>query len=291
MTITLRRVIITLSALALTATAACGSTESTDRKAVGERVTVPDRPAAPPADAAPAEAVSLPASASGRAAVFSHGPRMDADKTVALTFDADMTADQVDLAAGGERFDNPGLIAALRREKVPATVFMTGMWARTYPHQARSISRDPLFEVGNHSYSHYAFTGSCYGLPVVGEGRQREEVRRGFEALRAVGVTEPTPYFRFPGGCYDDDALRAVAAEGATAVQWDVASGDPFNGDADDVVAQVLEDVRPGSVVVMHCTLSAAPATTEAVRRIVPELRERGYRFVKVSELVAATLG
>ncbi len=71
-----------------------------------------------------------------------------------------------------------------------------------------------------------------------------------------------------------------------TAVQWDVVSGDAFAKDPDAVAEQVLAGVRPGSVVVMHCTLSAAPVTEQAVRRIVPELRARGYRFVKVSELM-----
>jgi peptidoglycan/xylan/chitin deacetylase (PgdA/CDA1 family) len=38
----------------------------------------------------------------------------------------------------------------------------------------------------------------------------------------------------------------------------------------------------------MHCTRSAAPVTERAVRVIVPELRKKGYRFVKVSELIGA---
>ncbi len=71
-----------------------------------------------------------------------------------------------------------------------------------------------------------------------------------------------------------------------TAVQWDVVSGDAFARDGEAVAEQVLAGVRPGSVVVMHCTRSAAPVTEQAVLRIVPELRERGYRFVKVSELM-----
>lgn len=69
-------------------------------------------------------------------------------------------------------------------------------------------------------------------------------------------------------------------------MQWDVVSGDAFATDADAVAEQVLAEVRPGSLVVMHCTTSAAPVTDEAVRKIVPALRERGYRFVKVSELM-----
>ncbi|MEU1184754.1 polysaccharide deacetylase family protein [Streptomyces sp. NPDC005820] len=246
--------------------------------------------ASAPAPVEPSRAPTLAPGPGGLTPVFKHGPRT-LGKTVALTFDADMTADQGPRAAGGERFDNPGLISALRGLKVPATVFMTGRWAEEYPAEARSIGRDPLFEVANHSYSHYAFTGDCYGLPTVSEDRMRADVERAYTAFRTAGVPDAMPYFRFPGGCYDQRALRAVSGLGVTAVQWDVVSGDAFATDADAVVQEVLDGVRPGSVVVMHCTRSAAPVTERAVRAIVPELRRRGYRFVKVSELVGASPG
>ncbi|MGW7529897.1 polysaccharide deacetylase family protein [Streptomyces sp. NPDC054783] len=226
----------------------------------------------------------------GLTPVFAHGPRT-LGKTVALTFDADMTAAQGPRAAAGEHFDNPDLIGALRALKVPATIFMTGRWADEYPTEARSLGHDPQFEVANHSYSHYAFTADCYGLPVVDAGRMRSDVERAYASLRKAGVPHPLPYFRFPGGCYDGRALRALSGLGVTAVQWDVVSGDAFATDADAVTRQVLDGVKPGSVVVMHCTRSAAPTTERVVRAVVPELRRRGYRFVKVSELIGETSG
>ena len=271
---------------ALTTLAACGTAPVPQRA---------ERPTALPS-AAPSRPPTLAPGPAGLTPVFRNGPRTP-DKAVALTFDADMTAGQGDRAARGERFDNPGLIDSLRTLKVPATVFMTGRWAEEYPVQARSIGRDPLFEVANHSYSHYAFTEDCYGLPTIagsasgpaaGE-RMRADVERAFGAFRAVGVPRAMPYFRFPGGCYDRRALHALRTAGVTAVQWDVVGGDAFATDADAVAREVLDGVRPGSVVVMHCTRSAAPATERAVRRIVPALRERGFRFVKVSELIGAT--
>ncbi|MEV6418587.1 polysaccharide deacetylase family protein [Streptomyces sp. NPDC051662] len=222
----------------------------------------------------------------GLTPVFKRG-NPAAGKTVALTFDADMTADQGTRAARGERFDNPSLIALLRRLEVPSTVFMTGRWAEEYPTQAKAIGEDPLFEIANHSYSHFAFTADCYGLPRVGETKMNEDVQRAFTAFRDAGARNVVPYFRFPGGCYDDAALRALAPSKVTAVQWDVVSGDAFATDADAVAQQVLEGVKPGSLVVMHCTRSAAPVTEDAVQQIVPELRKQGYRFVKVSELMS----
>jgi peptidoglycan/xylan/chitin deacetylase (PgdA/CDA1 family) len=267
------------------ALAACGTAPTQPPRTPQEPRTA--RPAPAPTSAAPSRPPTLAPGPAGLAPVFRHGPRT-AGRIVALTFDADMTADQGPRAAAGEHFDNPGLIAALRALKVPATVFMTGRWAEEYPEQARSIGRDPRFEIANHSYSHHAFTDDCYGLPTVPEDAMRADAERAYTAFRTVGVTDAMPYFRFPGGCYDRRALRAVSGMGVTAVQWDVVSGDAFATDADAVARQVLDGVRPGSVVVMHCTRSAAPVTERAVRAIVPELRRRGYRFVKVSELIGA---
>ncbi|MFE5262005.1 polysaccharide deacetylase family protein [Streptomyces coelicoflavus] len=255
-------------------------------------------PSAPAPSPSPSRTPTLAPGPAGLTPVFEHGPRTDGTedgtkdgKTVALTFDADMTADQGPRAASGERFDNPQLIATLRRLKVPATVFMTGRWAEEYPDQARSIGRDPRFEIANHSYSHYAYTDDCYGLPTVSKDDMRADLERAYAAFEKAGVPNPMPYFRFPGGCYDKAALKELSATGVTAVQWDVVSGDAFATDADAVTRQVLDGVRPGSVVVMHCTRSAAPVTEEVVRAVVPELRRRGYRFVKVSELIGAANG
>jgi len=248
------------------------------------------RPAPSATSAAPSRPPTLAPGPAGLARVFENGPRTQG-KTVALTFDADMTADEGPRAAAGERFDNPQLIATLRALKVPATLFMTGRWADEYPQEARSIGRDPLFEVANHSYSHYAFTANCYGLPTMSPDRMRSDVERAYTAFRRAGVPDAMPYFRFPGGCYDRRTLKALAPTGVTPVQWDVVSGDAFATDADAVARQVLDGVRPGSVVVMHCTRSAAPVTEQAVRTVVPELRAKGFRFVKVSQLIGVTSG
>lgn len=281
----------------------CGGGAGTSDAGRGARLGTPaasapaSGPASGPASAAASAAGSAPqAGAPAKPPTLAPGPngltpvferaKQHTDKTVALTFDADMTSDQGPRAAGGERFDNPPLISALRTLQVPSTVFMTGRWAEEYPDQAKSIGTDPNFEVANHSYSHHAFTSPCYGLPALDGAAARADVDRAFAAFRTAGAVNTVPYFRFPGGCYDDQALRALSTAKVTAVQWDVVSGDAFATDPDAVAEQVLAGVKPGSVVVMHCTRSAAPVTEEAVRKIVPELRKRGYRFVKVSELI-----
>ncbi|MFF3996889.1 polysaccharide deacetylase family protein [Streptomyces cyaneofuscatus] len=279
------------------ALAGCGGATAPAPTAFAPTSPAPASPSAPTpgatTSAAPKKPPTMAPGPAGRTPVFERRPTGGgaaaadaAEKVVALTFDADMTADQGPRAKAGERFDNPGLIALLRRLKVPSTVFMTGRWAEEYPAQAKGIGTDGLFEVANHSYSHYAFTADCYGLPVLAKDAMTRDVERAFSAFRQAGVRNVVPYFRFPGGCYDDAALRALGPANVTAVQWDVVSGDAFATDAGAVAEQVLDGVRPGSLVVMHCTRSAAPVTAAAIGRIVPELRKRGYRFVKVSELM-----
>ncbi|WP_051902567.1 polysaccharide deacetylase family protein [Streptomyces xanthophaeus] len=298
MTISVRKVAAAaaLSAALGAVLAGCGGgagpSEAGPEARLGSPSASPSAAAAPPSKAA----VSPQPGAPGKAPTMAPGPngltpvferaKQSGDKTVALTFDADMTADQGPRAAGGERFDNPQLIATLRTLKVPSTVFMTGRWAEEYPDQAKAIGTDPNFEIANHSYSHHAFKSPCYGLPALDGEAARADVDRAFAAFRKAGAVNTVPYFRFPGGCYDDQALRALSAAKVTAVQWDVVSGDAFAKDPDAVAEQVLAGVKPGSVVVMHCTRSAAPVTEEAIQKIVPELRKRGYRFVKVSELM-----
>lgn len=291
-----------LGAALCTALAGCGGGSGTSGSAAGPggqaRMGTPGASAPPVSPASPQAAVSSPAAAPppAKAPTLAPGPngltpvferaKQQTDKTVALTFDADMTSDQGQRAADGEHFDNPQLIATLRKLQVPSTIFMTGRWAEQYPDQAKSIGTDPNFEIANHSYSHHAFTSPCYGLPALDTAAARADVDRAFAAFRTAGAVNTVPYFRFPGGCYDDQALRTVSTAKVTAVQWDVVSGDAFAKDPDAVAEQVLAGVKPGSVVVMHCTRSAAPVTEEAIRKIVPELRKRGYRFVKVSELI-----
>ncbi|WP_328862044.1 polysaccharide deacetylase family protein [Streptomyces sp. NBC_00306] len=268
--------------------AGCGSGSSSAPPSPGKAAAASPHPGKPPQQRPKQAPPTLAPGPGGVTPVFERAASSTAtgDMTVALTFDADMTADQGPRAADGEHFDNPGLIASLREMKVPSTVFMTGRWAEQYPDQARAIGNDPLFETANHSYSHHAFKASCYGLPTVARSEMRADVDRAFAAFAKAGVRNTVPYFRFPGGCYDDAALRAIAPAQVTAVQWDVVSGDAFATDADAVAEQVLAGVKPGSLVVMHCTRSAAPVTEQAVRKIVPELRKRGYRLVKVSELM-----
>jgi peptidoglycan-N-acetylglucosamine deacetylase len=106
------------------------------------------------------------------------------------------------------------------------------------------------------------------------------------------GTGERPRYFRYPGGCHSKADLRLVARAGEQPLGWDVISGDVGQPDAKAVAREVLDGVRPGSIVVLHLVGAPnAPATAEALREILPKLRDRGYQPVTLEDLLGAPPG
>src|SRR2546426_10677076 len=85
---------------------------------------------------------------------FDSGPRDSG--AVALTFDADLSPNMLRHLQSGRvsSWYNREVREILDSERVPATIFLTGLWASTYPAEARSLAEDSLFEIGSHGFSH-----------------------------------------------------------------------------------------------------------------------------------------
>ncbi len=214
------------------------------------------------------------------------GPR--GHRRVALTFDADMTPVMLRRLQTGQisSYYNSALVDELRRRRVPATLFLTGLWMQRYPEITRELAADPLFELGTHTWRHRAFTADCYGLPTVGRSHMLEEVTRAQRLLDELAGRRSTRLFRFPGGCYDGAALQAIAPAGVTVVQFDVAGGDGFQPEIKPIVRAVLDGARAGSIVVLHMNgANTSPRTADAIGPIVTRLRGQGYTLTTVSGL------
>ena len=148
-------------------------------------------------------------------------------KVVALTFDADMTFKMSNELKSGKvaSWYNQGVIATLREEHVPATLFLAGLWIERYPAVTQDLSADPLFEIGNHSYSHPGFRSPCYGLGSVQKSNQAAEVQKA-DALLKKYATSYQNYFRFPGLCFGAGDVETIEAQGYTVIGGDVYGGD-----------------------------------------------------------------
>jgi peptidoglycan/xylan/chitin deacetylase (PgdA/CDA1 family) len=229
---------------------------------------------------------TAPAAPKGLPSLVRTGP---ADRPrVALTFDADMTPAMLRRLGTGEvgSYYNAALIAELRRLQVPATLFLTGLWMQHYQDVTRDLAADPLFELGTHTWQHGAFTADCYGLPVTPPSQMMEEVLRAQRLLDELAGGRSTRLFRFPGGCYDRAALRAISRAGVTAVQFDVEGGDGFQPRPAAIVRGVVSGAQNGSIVVLHMNgANTSPRTADAVGPIAEQLRRQGYVLTTVSGL------
>ncbi|HKS51029.1 MAG TPA: polysaccharide deacetylase family protein [Pseudonocardiaceae bacterium] len=217
--------------------------------------------------------------------VIVHGPA--ALPRIALTFDSNMTDAMLRSLDSGKvkSYANVAVIDELERSHTAATFFLAGKWVERYPGLTHRIAADPNFELASHSYAHIGFTDHCYHLGKLPTDAMAPDVERSFAVLAPFGGRQ-TRYFRFPGGCYDATALRAITPAHCTVIQYDIVGGDPFNNDPNAITHNVLDHAHNGGIVVLHITEANAPRTADALPAIISGLRTRGYQLVSLSELL-----
>ncbi|CAK0758551.1 peptidoglycan-N-acetylglucosamine deacetylase [Gammaproteobacteria bacterium] len=215
------------------------------------------------------------------------------EKLIALTFDLCEKATEV------TGYD-AALINILRAQSVKATFFAGGKWLRTHSEKAMQLIADPLFEIGNHAWTHGNLR-VLRGQELLDQIRwtqaQYELLRERLLALPCAASAAPSviasipeipAVFRFPYGACDASALDAVTKAGLYPIQWDVVAGDPSRDQtAGRIIHTILSQIHPGAIIVAHAN-GRGWHTAEALSTLIPELRARGYRFVTVSELLSA---
>jgi len=186
------------------------------------------------------------------------------DPMVALTFDDGPTPVHTD-----------SVLALLAEFDVSATFFMIGQSMERNPDVvARVLSQG--HEIGNHSYSHRRLV---LKLP----GTIRREIESTDSLIRAAGQAGEI-LVRPPYGKRLFGLPLYLARHDRPVVLWDL-EPDSYYFRADGVVDYVVERVRPGSVILLHVEIPGRSENRLALRRILPALTARGYRFVTLSEL------
>jgi peptidoglycan/xylan/chitin deacetylase (PgdA/CDA1 family) len=93
---------------------------------------------------------------------------------------------------------------------------------------------------------------------------------------------------RLPNGDFDKRVLRIADDLGYSVIQWDTDSQDWLNKGVDTLVNRVVSKAHPGDIVLLHAS-DSSQQTHEALPAIIQQLREKGYQFVSVSELIKQT--
>ncbi|MGV1015302.1 MAG: polysaccharide deacetylase family protein, partial [Methyloceanibacter sp.] len=213
------------------------------------------------------------------------------EKLIALTFDL------CESGAGTAGYDGR-IVDLLRAQGAKATFFASGKWLETHPERAQQLIADDNFELGAHGFRHLDFSRISdhalkeeIALPDAAYARAREALMArqcASDAAETKAQPERMSLMRFPYGNCNATSLNAVAEAGQIAIQWDVISGDPDpRASAKAIAATILTRAHPGAIVVAHAN-GRGRNTAAALALALPKLKEQGYSFVTVSELLAA---
>jgi len=179
-------------------------------------------------------------------------------KMVALTFD-----------------DGPGphtdeIVDCLKANGARATFFVVGNRVSTYADEMK-YAYDNGNEIANHTYSHPTLTS-------LSVAKIKSEVSKTDAAVKEVTGEAPT-LIRAPGGATNSTVRNAVDKP---FIYWSIDTLDWKHRNSATTVNTVMNQVRDGSIVLMHDIHS--PTKTAALE-LIPKLKKAGYQLVTVSEL------
>jgi peptidoglycan/xylan/chitin deacetylase (PgdA/CDA1 family) len=209
--------------------------------------------------------------APGLAAGAPHGFERNpaAGRVAALSFDA---------SGASTAFDR--LLDGLASRHVRGTFFITGAWAQENPGLVIKLRRAG-HEVANSTWDQQA-------LAKLSDDALASQIKRTNRLLSSLLGHAPAPLFRAPAGPRDARVLRIVTSLGLQPVSWSLDSCDSLPGrntpqHVFDALVLAKDDELDGVVILLHV---GEPATAEALPYAINALRERGFQFVTVSELM-----
>ena len=199
------------------------------------------------------------------------------EKVIALTLDACGSAKGSGVDAA--------LMDFLERERIPATLFINARWIDANLALFKRLAANPLFEIANHGLRHKPATvngRSVYGIKGTKDIRElTEEIELNARKIEAISGVRPKLY-RSGTAFYDE-----VAVEISRFLKHEVA-GYSVLGDAGATfsaaqVKKALLSSTPGDIILCHMNHPGS-GTAAGIIAAVPELRARGFNFVRMSD-------
>ncbi|HVI42844.1 MAG TPA: LysM peptidoglycan-binding domain-containing protein [Anaerovoracaceae bacterium] len=187
-------------------------------------------------------------------------------KKVALTFDATY----------GDNNQVNKLLKTLSDNKIKATFFLSGIWLINFPPLVRAIAAEG-HEIGNHSHTHPHMT-------LMSSAEVDNQVMR-TDALIS-NISGSSPYlFRPPYGEYNQAMLNNISSLGYVSIMWTIDSLDWKSPGVDQITSRIVNNIEPGAIILMH---QSSSQTSEALPDIIYKLKEKGYDFGTVTQLLNA---
>ena len=183
---------------------------------------------------------------------------------IALTFDAAWGADKTQ-----------GIIDTMKKYDAKGTFFLVGFWLDKFEKETKAIA-EAGFDIGNHSRNHL-------NMPKLSDDEIRAEIEYVNDRVNELTGIKPT-YFRAPFGDYSDRLMSAIEELDMVGVQWSIDSLDWKGLSAKEIFNRVVPKAKSGDIVLFH---NNSDHVLDALPLVLSALKEQGFEFVTLSELVA----
>ena len=197
-------------------------------------------------------------------------------KVIAFTFDA---------CIGQSNDYNTDLINFLRKENVPATLFVSGLWIDSNLSIFKELAADSLFELENHGLLHRlcSLDGETkYGIAATSNANEViDEMELNARKMEYLTGKRPK-LFRSATTFTNETCTKIASVLEMKIVSYDILSGDaiPFTP-ATIIRDNILKNIHDGAIIIMHFN-HPKWHEREALQMVIPILRRQGYKFVKL---------
>lgn len=195
------------------------------------------------------------------------------DKVIALTFDDGPWDKQTD-----------EILDILEQNDAKATFFTVGQCISGHEKELQRAASMGC-EIGTHTWDHAEGSGEGVSLIKMSTDERKQEVQKGLEAIKNATGQEASTIFRCPGGNFDTSVVTDLEGIVTAEIGWNVDTTD-WKKPGADVIAQRIQSAGPGNIILMHDGGGDRSQTIEGLRQALPKLKEQGYSFITVQELL-----
>lgn len=170
----------------------------------------------------------------------------------------------------------PKVFAILVHDHVPATIFVSGPWAKQNAPLVASFAKAGM-EVESHGWAHVNYSG-------LSPAQIASNVSRTSAVIQQITGSKPE-FVRPPNGDFNTTAIRVARGLGETTVTWGTDSLDWMNPGVGTIAGRVIRRAHPGDIVLLHAS-DTCKQTDLALPTIITTLRGDGYQLVTLKQLM-----
>jgi peptidoglycan/xylan/chitin deacetylase (PgdA/CDA1 family) len=169
------------------------------------------------------------------------------------------------------------MLDIFKENDVKATFFWVGSALEANPEIGKRVVAEG-HAIGNHTWHHW--------YRPMDEATAKNEIERTAQLIaKTTGVK--TTLFRPPGGYLNNGLAAYAKSQNYSVVMWSLTSADTDpRAKAEVFVKNVVKGAKPGAIVLMHDGGGDRYRTVKALPQIISGLKQQGYRFVTVPELL-----